>query len=106
MRRRAAVLQLLWVVVAGACFDPTFKDDLACDSNGACPPGRTCVSGICSGGGGNAVDAPLSPGADAPIADARPGTVDARPTVDGAVDARPGPDGPPPEELELSLIHI
>lgn len=62
------------VALAAACFNPSFKEDIACGTGDACPPGLSCVDGVCRGGGG-VIDAPSED------------VIDAR--VDATVDAAP-----------------
>jgi hypothetical protein len=64
--------------VTGGCFNPSFKDDIACGPQESCPSGLACVDGVCRAGGGGAIDAPVI---DAPVidADVPDATVDATP---------------------------
>ena len=49
---------VLFVLVAAGCYNPTFKNDIACDPTGACPAGSTCaVDGKCHAHGVDAIDA-------------------------------------------------
>jgi hypothetical protein len=95
MRRHAATLptlrttMVLLLAVCGllvtGCFDPTFKEGLACGPAGECPSGRTCRDGVCQAGAGAAAhDAPVGVGADAALQE-----VDAPldPSDAGAIDA-------------------
>jgi hypothetical protein len=59
-----------------ACFNPSFKEDIACGPQESCPSGLSCVDGICRGGGGGSIDAPVI---DGPVIDAS--------TPDATVDA-------------------
>jgi hypothetical protein len=75
------------VVIAAGCYNPTFKNDIACDPAGACPPGTACgTDGKCHGPGGDVSDAPTaSPDASGGL-DIDASTIDAKP-VDCANDA-------------------
>jgi len=70
-------LVVVFALVATGCYSPTFKNDIACDPAGACPPGTTCATdGKCHAQGGHGVDiidASTGLDIDAPIAiDAAP----------------------------------
>jgi hypothetical protein len=82
MSRFLAVAALM----AAACFDPSFKQNIECASGGACPPGLACVDGVCRSGG--AIDAPVE---DAAAIDA---TVDAAPVACDADDDCKTPPSP------------
>jgi hypothetical protein len=76
---------LLAALICAGCYSPRFKNEIACDPSGDCPPGTTCgVDGRCHGPGGEIFDAPVA--TDALAADAV--AVDAV-AVDAAIDARP-----------------
>jgi hypothetical protein len=45
--------------VTGGCFNPSFKDDIACGPQESCPSGLSCVDGVCRAGGGSSIDAPV-----------------------------------------------
>ena len=52
--------------LAGACFNPTYQENLPCDPDGWCPPGQTCnsINNLCEitvDGDGGAPDAPPAP---------------------------------------------
>src|SRR6266545_881999 len=101
MRRHTATMLILLLAISGglaaSCFDPMFKEGIACSSGGECPPGQTCGDdGKCHEGGNNvAVDAPLADLDARPEGDGRPGT-------DARADGTPPPDGPPPECVNSS----
>jgi hypothetical protein len=62
------IAALIAFAAALSCFNPTFKQDIACGQGNSCPPGLTCTDGICrSGGGGGSgvIDAAEIP--DAPV---------------------------------------
>src|SRR5262245_4623895 len=56
---------LFALVLLSGCFNPQFKEQLACGTNGECPPGRTCgTDNIChemnsSPGDGSIIDMPI-----------------------------------------------
>jgi hypothetical protein len=84
MTLRAIALAAL---ISVGCYGPKFKDDIACDPSGNCPPGTTCgTDGKCHG-----------PGTGTPIPDAPVSVLDAS-DRDGAlpIDAAPAIDAPPP----------
>jgi hypothetical protein len=67
------VASLTLVLVVG-CFDPRFKNGIACDQSGRCPAGQTCrTDGRCHTGDGPPIDAPKIP------ADAMPDAPDETP---------------------------
>lgn len=72
------VLVPVATVLAAGCFNPKFKDHIACDLNGACPSGLTCsAQGTC-----------------APMADmATPLDAGTNPSIDARPDARPNAPG-------------
>lgn len=70
LRCPALVLVPAATVLAAGCFNPKFKDHIACDLNGACPSGLTCsAQDTCEAMEGMA--APLDSGVN-PSIDARP----------------------------------
>jgi hypothetical protein len=66
MRSFRLALVALATLAAG-CFNPSFKDDIACGPQESCPSGLSCVDGVCRAGGGSSIDAPIL---DAPAPDA------------------------------------
>lgn len=90
-------ITLLAALIASACYNPQFKNEIACDPSGACPAGTTCgADNRCHGPGfdasvGGMPDASLGGMPDAPsggIPDA-PGGLD----VDAAVGIDAAPVG-------------
>lgn len=88
-------IALLGALLAAGCYNPSFKNGLACDPAGACPAGTTCrtdgkchpVGEIADAAPGGAIDAATL--TDATLTDAT--LLDAGATIDGAttIDASP-----------------
>jgi hypothetical protein len=78
-------LVLAAALLVTACFNPSFPDGLACSERDRCPPGLSCVAGVCrveAGGAGG--DAGANPDAE-PEPECIPITAD-DPTCDGVDD--------------------
>lgn len=102
MRTRTGRTALTALALAIGCFNPSFKDEIACSPGGECPPDLTCgADRRCRRLAGPALDAPPAAAPDAPV-----DTADAAVELPPDAPAELPPDAPvafPPDAPPIQL---